>query len=228
MAGAFYLITIIAGVFAEVVVRGSVLVPGDAAATAANILANESLYRMGLAADLVMLASYIVVTVLLFVLFEPVSRILSMTAAFFSLIGIAVLAVNALNHLAPLVLLGGATYLGAFETSELQALALTCLRMHSRAYGMSAVFFGVYCIAIGVLAWQSRLLPRVIGVIMAIGGASYLTSSFVSILAPALATRLPDVTIIGGIAELSFCLWLLVMSVDAAKWTAERAEGGIP
>jgi uncharacterized protein DUF4386 len=100
IAGAFYLITIIMGVFAEAFVRGALVVGDDAAATATNILAHEPLYRFGLAADLIMIACYIAVTLLFYGLFKPVSRSLSLLAAFFSLVGLAILAANCLNHLA--------------------------------------------------------------------------------------------------------------------------------
>jgi hypothetical protein len=223
MAGVFYLITIAMGVFAEVFVRGELVVRDDAAATAANILAREPFYRLGLAADLVMLAAYVVVTLLLYVLLKPVSRILSLLAAGFSLVGIAVLAANCLNHVAPLFLLGGAPYLRAFETSELQTLALVFLRLHGRGYVISGVFFGTYCVLIGYLAFRSGFLPRVVGVLMTIGGVSYLTNSFALFIAPALAARLPDVTLLGGIAELSLTLWLIVMGVNALKWEAKAS-----
>ena len=97
IAGAFYLVTILMGVFAEVVVRGALVVRDDAAATATNILAHEPLYRLGLAADLAMIACYIAVTLLFYDLFRPVGRSLSLLAAFFSLVGLAFLAVNSLN-----------------------------------------------------------------------------------------------------------------------------------
>jgi hypothetical protein len=216
-AGAFYLVTIVMGVFAELVVRGSVVVRDDAAATAANILARETFYRAGLAADLVMLMSYVAVTVLLYELLKRVGRTLSVLAAMFSLTGIAVLAVNCLNHLSALTLLKNNGYLGAFEPAELQALALNALRMHARAYNISAVFFGPYCVLIGYLVFKSRFLPRIVGVMMAIGGVAYLIGSFTGFIAPALSARLPDVTILGGLAELSLTLWLLVMGVKTSE-----------
>ena len=224
-AGVFYLITIVMGVFAEVFVRGKLVVRDDAAATAANILANEPLYRLGLAADLVMIESYVAVTLLFYELFKPVGRSLSLLAAFFSLVGIAVLAANSLNHLAPLVFLGNAPYLSAFETSQLQALALTSLRMHGRGYSIAGVFFGIYCALIGYLVFRSGFLPRILGVLMAIGGLSYLTDSFAGFLSPGLAARLPDVMVLGGVAELSLCLWLMVVGVNASKWKEKAGHG---
>lgn len=218
LAGVFYLITIIMGVFAEVFARGALVVRDDAAATATNILAHEQLYRFGLAADLVMIACYIVVTLLFYELFKPVGRSLSLLAAFFSLVGIAVLAANSLNHLAPVVFLGSAHYLSAFETTQLQALALNSLKMHARGYSIAGVFFGIYCVMIGYLAFRSGFLPRLLGVLMAIGGLCFLTSSFSMFLLPTFATRLPDITMLGGIGELSLCLWLIVMGVNVPKW----------
>jgi hypothetical protein len=227
IAGAFYLITIIMGMFAELFVRGALVVRDDAAATATNILAHEPLYRFGLAADLIMLASYIAVTLLFYDLFKPAGRSLSLLAAFFSLVGIAVLAVNSLNHLAPLVFLGGTHYLSAFETNQLQALALISLRMHARGYIISGVFFGIYCLLIGYLVCRSGFLPRILGVLMAFGGLSYVTNSFAIFLVPTLAARLPDILVLGGIAELSLCLWLMVMGVNVPKWEEKASASRI-
>jgi Domain of unknown function (DUF4386) len=223
IAGVFYLITIIMGVFAELFVRGALVVGDDAVATATNILAHEPLYRLGLAADLIMLACYIVVTLLFYDLFKPVGRSLSLLAALFSLVGIAVLAVNSLNHFAPLVFLGGAHYLSAFETTQLQSLALMSLKMHTRGYTISGVFFGIYMLLLGYLIFRAGFLPRILGVLMAVGGLSYLTNSFASFLLPKLVARLPDIGMLGGIAELVLCLWLMAMGVNASKW-GEKAS----
>jgi hypothetical protein len=206
------------GVFAEVFVRGKLIATDDAAATAQNILAHEPLYRLGLAADLIMLACYIAVTFLLYVLFKPVDGRLSLLAAFFSLVGIGVLAVNCLAHVAPLLFLGDGRYLSAFETSQLEGLALLSLKLHARGYAITSVFFGPYCVMIGYLTFRSGFLPRIVGVLMVIGGLGYLTSCFALFLWPAVASRLPDFTMLGGIAELSLTLWLLIIGVNESKY----------
>jgi hypothetical protein len=139
-------------------------------------------------------------------------------AAFFSLVGIAVLAVNSLNHLAPLVFLGGANYSGALETNQLQAFALISLRMHARGYSIAGVFFGIYMILLGHLIFRSGFLPRILGVLMAIGGLSFMTNSFVIFLSPTLVARLPDMGMLGGLAELALSLWLMAMGVNVLKW----------
>jgi hypothetical protein len=112
----------------------------------------------------------------------------------FSAIGIAELAANSLNHVAPLL-----------DPS----LALVALRLHGRGYVISGVFFGTYCVLIGWLIVRSRAVPAALGVLFAIGGLAYLVSSFVAILVP--AARIPDLGIVGGVAELVLSLWLIAM-----------------
>lgn len=218
VAGVLYLLTIAAGVFAEVFVRGALVVRDDAAATAANILTHEVWYRSGLAADLIMLACYLGVTLLLYVLLKPAGAHLSRLAALFSSVGVSVLAANSLHHVAPLLLLGPAPTLGAFDTQQLQALAHLSLRMHARGYHVSGVFFGAYCALLGHLIFRSGFLPRALGVLLAAGGVSYLTHSFALFLSPPFAARLPDVMLLGGVAELSLALWLLAAGVNAPAW----------
>src|SRR6202158_175854 len=102
MAGVFYLLTILTRMFVEIFVRNRLVVSDDAAATATNILAHEPLWRWGCAAALIAFASYIALTALLYELFRPVSRSLSLVAAFFSLVACVVQAISSLFHLAPL------------------------------------------------------------------------------------------------------------------------------
>lgn len=220
-AGLFYLLTILAGLFAEVYVRRGLIVPRSAADTAATLQVFESLYRQGLAADLVMIASYVIVTLLLYDLFKTVDRSLSLLAVFFSLIGLAVLAVNALLHLAPVLLVTSAPSPSGLETAQLQDLALMCLRLHAHGYIISGVFFGMHCVLMGSLVFRSRFLPRTLGVMMVAGGLGTLTHSFTSILSPGLAARLPDLPILGGVAELLLSLWLMLMGVRSMKGAME-------
>jgi len=218
LAGGLYLITIITGVFAEMFARGALIVRDDPSTTAANILAHESLYRLGLGADLVMLGAYIAVTSLFYQLFKPAGRSTALAAAFFSLIGIAVLAANSLNHIAPLLLLGNERFLSAFTPDQLQGLALIALKLHARGYLIAGVFFGIYCVMIGCLAFRSGFVPRTLGALMAVGGLGYLIDSFAFFLSPALSASLPGLSMLGGIAELVLSLWLVAVGVDASRW----------
>lgn len=212
-AGVLYLIAILSGVFAEVYVRGGLIVPGSAADTAATLQVFEPLYRLGLAADLVMIASYAAVTLLLHDLFKTVDRSLSLLAAFFSLIGLSILAVNSLLHLAPVLFLNAAPSTGGLEVAQWQDLALMCLRLHAQGDSISGVFFGLYCVLIGSLAFRSRCLPRSLGVLMVAGGLGYLADSFTSILALQLSDGLPALPVLGGVAQLLLGLWLMYTGV---------------
>ena len=215
IAGVFYLLTLVARMVVEISVRNRLVVSDDAAATATNILAHESLWRWGFAADIIAFASYIALTALLYELFKPVNRSLSLVAAFFSLAAAVVQAISSLFHLAPLVLLGGAPYLRVFTVEQLQALALVFLRLRAAAYhNIGLVFFGLYCLLIGILILRSIFLPRILGVLMVLAGLSYLL-----FLSPALARSLqPYILVLPGVGQISLTLWLLVIGVNEQRW----------
>ena len=186
MAGVIGWITTTAG-FAQIV-RGRLVVDGDAAATAHNILANETLFRLAFAGEVIALL-YVAYTLLLYRLFTPVNRSLSLLAAFFSLVGCAIGALNCGFHIAPLVVLGGAHSLSAFTVEQLQALALMFLKLHAQVYNISMVLFGSYNVLIGYLIFRSNFLPRILGVLLAISGFCYLINSFANFLSPAFAAH---------------------------------------
>src|SRR5437870_2634158 len=218
IAGGLWLMVIVAGMSAFVI-RSPLIVPGDAAATAAKILAKESLFRLGFAADLIAGACYMGVTVLLYGLLKPVSRSLSLLAAFFGLAGIAIVAATSITNLAPLVLLGSGEYSSAFTVSQLQAMALTSLRLSFQGFILAMVFFGFQCLLIGCLIVRTTFLPRILGVLLAIGGSSYIISSFATFLAPAFGARLsPFIVPLALLGEGSLTLWLIVMGVNEQRW----------
>ncbi len=188
-AGAFWLMTILAGAFA-LFFGGRLVVSGDAAATAANILAHEPLFRLGVAADLIATACYSVATLFVYDLFKPVNRNLSLLAAFFSLAGCAIGALSLVFRLVPLLVLGGAQYLRAFTVGQLQALAYTFLRLQGQASSISFVFFGLHCLLVGCLILSSTFLPRIVGALMVCAGLGWLTQGFANLLAPALGHSL--------------------------------------
>jgi hypothetical protein len=223
-AGAFYLITAATGIFAELYVRGNLIVSGDAAATARNILASENLYRLGFAADIVGGAAYAVVTLLLYLLLKPVNASVALLALIFSVIGIAIGGLGALAHLAPLFLLKGSPYLAAFNAAQLQALAYLSIRLHGQAYLIALVFFGLYELLLGYLIVGSTFLPKALGALVAIAGLAFLINSFAFFLSPPIGSALNSyMLLLDGIGEISLMLWLLVMGVNAQRWL-ERAS----
>jgi len=225
VAGAFYLATVVAGAFAEFS-RDGLVASGNPAATARNILAAEQLYRWAFVADLVAGICYVVVTLLLYELLKPVNRAIALLAAFFSLIGIAVGAASGVAQSANLILLGNASYVGAFTPAQLQTLAYVSGKLHAESSLIALVFFGVYCALVGYLVVKSTFLPKVVGILMEVAGACYLINSFAAFLAPPLANVLsPWIVLPSLIGELTLTLWLLVAGVDVAKWQL-RVESG--
>ena len=208
-----YLFYFLAAV-AELVFLKGLVVNGDPASTANNILAHQPLFRLGLATGLIATACYVAVTALFYELFRPVNRSLSLLAAFFSIVGCAILAFASLFQLAPLVVLGGSQYLSVFKAEQLQAQASLFLELYGQGVSICFVFFGVYCLLIGYLIFKSSFLPRILGVLMAFAGLGWLTFLF-----PPLADYLsPYNLVLGFLAELALMLWLLVMGVDVEKW----------
>jgi Domain of unknown function (DUF4386) len=223
IAGVFYLLTILTRMFVEIFVRKRLVVLDNAAATATNILAHQPLWRWGFAADIVAFASYAALTALLYELFKPVNRSLSLVAAFFSLVACVVQSMSSLFHLAPLVLLGGAPFLKVFTVEQLQALALVFLRLRAAAYhNIGLVFFGLYCLLVGILILRSRFLPRILGVLMALAGLSY-----VLFLSPALARSLqPYILVFPGVGQISLTLWLLAIGLNVQRWQEQATTTG--
>jgi len=216
--GVVYLLYFLTAFFAAFLTKGLV-VSGDAAATASNILAHEALYRSGIAVALIANAFYIALTAYFYGLFEPVNRSMSLLAAFFSLVGCAVQIFGGLFQLAPLVVLGDNQWLSAFKVEQLQAAALLCLKLHAQTFNISLVLFAVYDLLIGYLIFKSTFLPRILGVLLMVAGLGWLTFVW-----PPLATSLSSYVLpLGALAEFLLMLWLLVKGVNATRWH-ERAS----
>jgi len=222
IAGCLYLsgiLNLIAGT-----VIGRLVVNGEATATAHNILAHETSYRLAFAADVITVPCYIAVTALFYDLFKPVNRSLALHAAFFGLAGSTMWALNDFFYLGPLVVLGGAHSSAAPD--QLQALALMFLDLHAQASNIVMVAFGFHVILIGYLIFRSAFLPRFLGVWLAIAGLCYLTNSFVNFLSPEFAAHLLPYILIPGAVEILLALWLLVMGVNVQRWTEQAGAAG--
>ena len=225
MAGGLYLIIIVGGLFSIGYVSAALVVPGDAAATAHNIQAHELLYRLGLVAHIIVLPCNIPLAAIFYDLFKVVNRRLALLVVFFTLVGTAVEGVNVLNQFAPLMLLGGGHYLSVFTPEQLQALAYMSLDSQAMSYNIQQVIYTGYLLAAGYLVFRSTFLPRTVGVLLAIGALCYLTYSFADFLAPGFAALLvPYIQVPSGVAELSLCLWLLVMGVNVSRWEKQASR----
>lgn len=223
MTGILYLIIIICAGFSQGVVRSSLVIPGDAASTAANILASEGLYRLGFVTDLIAFLSDLAVSVLLYILLRPVNKTLSLIAASFRLLAHpAIASVNLLNHYLALHLLGGESYLGVFSPDQLYALVLLFLDTHTTGYLIGGAFFGVSLLLHSYLVAGSGYFPRVFGILLAIAGVGYMFESFGTFLLPAYAeifTWIVAVTAVLG--EVSFTGWLLIKGLKPESWNEQ-------
>lgn len=221
IGGALYLAIILLGLFCEAVVRNSIIVSGDAAATAANLKSLEWLWRLGIAAELVLLICAVPLTLIFFVLLRPVSRDLALLVVLFGMVTLSVEAATTLNLMAALFPLEKATYLTAFEPNQLAALASLSIKPFGYGFGFALILFGCECLVLGYLIIKSGYFPKAIGVLMQLAGLSYLINSFALILSPALAGQLfPAILLPALVGESSLCLWLLVKGVNVEKFQA--------
>lgn len=219
IGGILYLIIIALGALGEAVIRGSIVVPGNATATAANLRSMEWLWRLGVAGEVVLLTCATALMLILYVLLRHVSRDLALAAVFFNLVSIAIEGVATVSLAAALFPLASASYLNAFAPEQINAMAMLSVRSHTAGFGIALIFFGVECVILGYLIYRSGYMPRSIGVLMEIAGVCYVINSFALLLSPPLSSRLfPAILIPSLIAELSLALWLLVKGVNAEKW----------
>jgi uncharacterized protein DUF4386 len=225
IGGALYVFIIVAGIFGELFVRGALIVSGNAAATAANIAAHESLWRIGIAGDLAMHIADLPLLVILYVLMRPVNRDLALLVVLFDAVQSAVLVASKMNLLMPLFAGSDAGYLKAFSPEQLQALSYLSMRMDSHGFGFGLIFFGCGCLVLGWLIRHSGYLPWIIGALIQLAGACYLVNSFALILAPSLAGALfPAILLPPFLGESALALWLLIKGVDVVRWNERAAE----
>ncbi len=218
LTGALYLVIIACGMFSEVIVRGGLIVRGDAPATIAGILTSEGLFRLGFASDLVVFLCDVAVAILLYVLLRPVDRTLALIAAGFQLVGTAIYGVNLLNHFAVLLIVSGADYLAVFEPAQLQALALLFLDIHKHGYDLGLVFFALHCLVLGYLIYRSGYFPRFLGVLLVLAGLGYLVGSGTLFLFPDGVGAVAPVYAAPLVGELALCFWLLIKGVSLDAW----------
>ena len=222
LTGALLLVMALSAGLAEFGVHQALVVPGDAAATAGRIAAAGLRFRLGLVGYLVAFLCDVPVAVLLYLLFRHASASLALTAAAFRLVYAAVAGAALLPFLGPVVLSSGAGYLSALAPAQLQALTLLSVEAFESGFGLALVFFGVHLVLLGVLILGSTALPRVLGVLVAISGISYLAGSLSRVLAPGLHAAIAPLLAACGCFELVLALWLLVKGVAVERRPAQE------
>ena len=215
---ALYLFVIACGVAAQVFISDRLVVANDAGKTAANILANKSLYRLAFTIFMIEMAAQLATTAMFYDLLKPVNRSVARMSAIMGFVASGIKILARLFYYAPLILLSGAAYLSAIEPTQLAALSLASVKINSQAAAIALVFFGFETLLRGWLIFRSEFLPRFLGILSMIGGLGWLTYLWPP-LGSQMFTGVALFAIVGVIATSG---WLFIRGVDDAKWK-ERA-----
>lgn len=225
ITGALYVVIFFLGPVAFFMGRTSVVVPGDPAATIDNLMASEAMFRLGMVAETAIVLIEIVVSAILYVLLRPVSRPLSLASALARFAQSVVQAVNLFTAAPALLLLGGAGYLAAFEAGQLNALALLFMDVNAFMIIIWGLIFGFHLLLLGYLVYRSGFWPRLLGILLIVGGVGYLLQSYGHLLAPQFDDILSTVVLVLSIpTELAFTVWLLWKGVDVDRWEERALE----
>jgi len=216
---ALYLLVIAAGILGQAGIADRLIVAGDAAATAANIRADTSLYRLAFTVFMLEMVAQVGVSVLYYDLLKPVDRGIARIGLAIGLIGCGIKTMARLFYYVPLVLLGGAAWLSALPALQLETLSLLFIRINSQGAGIALVFFGFETILRGWLLFRSGFLPRFLGAISIVGGIGWLTWLW-----PPLGSRaFVVVALFALVGVVATAGWLLIRGVDDALWRQRAA-----
>jgi Domain of unknown function (DUF4386) len=213
LAGFLYLLVNLPAPFALIYLPSRLIVSGDAGATANNIMASESLFRLGIVSILLNSIANIFLVLALWQLLKVVNKNMASLMVIFSLVAVPIGMLSELNNLAVLLLLSGADYLKVFSGEQLQALAYLFLRLHTQGYNIALIFWGLWLFPMGYLVFKSGFLPRILGILLMIACFGYVIQSFAAFLGYNLS-----IIFYTGWGELLLLMWLLIKGVNVEQW----------
>ncbi|MCQ3938086.1 MAG: DUF4386 domain-containing protein [Chloroflexi bacterium] len=219
IAGFLYLFGNPFAPFFLIILPSRLIVHGDAAKTASNIMASEWLFRLGIVDLLYNSILGIFLALALYQVLEVVNKNAAWLMVVFALVGVPIGMFNEINNLAVLQLFSGADYLNVFTAEQLQALAYFFTRMHALGVNINMIFWGLWLLPMGYLVFKSGFLPKIIGVMLVIACIGYVAQSF----AVFLGYRL-SIILITGWGELMLGLWLLIKGVNVEQWQKRALE----
>jgi hypothetical protein len=224
-AGLLYLLASIPAPFALIYVPNTLIVKGDATATANHIRNSELLFRLGIATELFGFIMFIFVALALYRLFKDVSEQHALAMAILILVSIPVSLLNVLNDIAALVLVSGANFLSAFQTAQLDALTYVFLRLHGQGFVVAQIFWGLWLFPFGILIIRSGFIPRILGFLLFIAGFGNVASSLASLLpyAPVVDRFASALTV----AELPIIFWLLIWGAKDQSLNAQHPQPAV-
>lgn len=215
IAGFLYLLLIPLGVFGLLYVPNALMVPGDAAATAGNILANELLFRLSMVSAILVALVNIVVALYLYELLKPINKNYAALMVICTLVAAPIVMLNELNHVAVLLLLKRPDYLAIFTPSQLQALLSVFLDLHKYGLQVAGIFWGLWLLPMGYLVFKSNYIPKIIGILLIIGCFGYLIDFVTFFVFPNFGVVISEYTFLG---EVLMVFWLLIKGVNVEQW----------
>lgn len=219
MSAVFFLLTILAGIFAQAFVSERLVDFSNAATTATNILSNRSLFRLGFSVYLIEMACQITGAVLFYQLLKRVNRTVALLALFLEVTGLAVKICARVFFIAPLVVLGNPAALKGFSAEQLQSVALILLKVNDQGAGVAVAFFGFSTLLSGYLVFRSTFLPRWLGVVSIFAGLGWLTYLY----RPLGDMAFPIVALLGLLGSAATIFWLLVFGVNEERWSENNS-----
>jgi hypothetical protein len=184
LAGLLYVLATIPGIFALIYVPNKLFVHGDPAATANNIATHETLFRLGIAADLLGQAIFIFVALALYDLLKTVNQKHALTMLVLILVSIPIAFLNEANSIAALSLIRGADFLSVFDKPQREALARFFLNIRATGFDIAGIFWGLWLFPLGLLVYRSKFIPRILGILLMIATFAYLANSLTSLIVP--------------------------------------------
>jgi hypothetical protein len=210
VAGLLYLLACIPAPFSLIYVPNTLIVRGNATATANKILASEWMLRLGIAGELINAIAFIFAVRALYRLLQGVNKGHASLMVTLFAISIPISCLNVLNNIAALILVRGADFLSVFTKPQLDAMAMVFLRLHGNGLVVAQIFWGLWLFPFGVLVYRSGFLPRILGVLLIINGFAYPIQSFTSLLLPRYDDIVSRITFPALFGEAAIILWLLI------------------
>lgn len=204
-------------------VNGRLVLPGDALTTANNIKAFETLFRLGIVSGLIMYTVYIFYVLVLYKLLKPVNKNHAVLMVVLALVGVPIAMLNQINQFAALLLLSDADYLKVLSQPQIQAQVMFFLNLHKHGGLIGVIFWGLWLFPLGLLVLKSGYFPRVLGVLLMIGGFGWLMVFLQRSLFPGYETMAYS-RFAAHFAELSWMLWLLIRGVNVERWQKRALE----
>lgn len=216
LAGFLWLLMFVFGPIAQII-RSKLFLTGDMAATANNIMTNEFLFRVGFVSDLMMMIIYVLLPLALYKLLSTVNKNQAILMVIFVILGTSINMINLLNEFASLHLLSGAKYLSVFESAQLQAQSMLSYDLYLHGYEIANIFFGLWLIPLGLLVYKSGFIPRVLGILLVVGGCGLFLNVFIHFLFPGYEIVSTILLIPQTLSEFLFLAWLLIRGINESK-----------